>query len=311
MKKLIFITLTLALFFFSCSKENDDLEITSNNVLSSHQKKALLSIGINADIENVDITESLNVEGEMETFYNFGDTAISESVMQEIESQNNSENSDAATAPIDSKIFISNNTNRIEIPRNFKRRIYYGLVSSDPIRPLNRRQINAFYEALRRINALGLEGLELIGFETTANAFRALPDKTFTVLVTTGQAVLNDNPTIFGAAILQRGKRPSIQMNFNSSHTALPFEQQVTVMIHEIGHSIGFRHSDWKNSGSCRGTVGGESEIPFGVGFEPIPTTDGTGFLQNSIMKACFSNFANFTEEDKRAFRMAASRRNF
>lgn len=57
------------------------------------------------------------------------------------------------------------------------------------------------------------------------------------------------------------------------------------VVTHELGHCIGFRHSDWFNRSYSCGTGG--SEGAGGVGAVGIPGT--VNYDPNSIMNACFS----------------------
>jgi hypothetical protein len=57
------------------------------------------------------------------------------------------------------------------------------------------------------------------------------------------------------------------------------------VITHEIGHSIGFRHSDWATRSSC-GSGPGESAGSSGA----VYVTGPSGADVTSIMQACFSN---------------------
>jgi hypothetical protein len=73
------------------------------------------------------------------------------------------------------------------------------------------------------------------------------------------------------------------------------------VMTHELGHTIGFRHSDWFNRSISCGTGGSEGTA--GVGAIHIANTPTGATVGGSIMNACFrtSETGEFTASDVRA----------
>ena len=59
------------------------------------------------------------------------------------------------------------------------------------------------------------------------------------------------------------------------------------VITHELGHTIGFRHSDYYNRAiSCGGAASNEGAA--GVGAILIPGTPSTATVGGSIMNSCF-----------------------
>jgi hypothetical protein len=75
-----------------------------------------------------------------------------------------------------------------------------------------------------------------------------------------------------------------------------------TVIAHEMGHCIGFRHTDYMNRSFSCGIGGNEGQETTGVGAVYIPGTP-TGPDPNSWMLACLSSTTNrpFNSNDKKA----------
>ena len=75
-----------------------------------------------------------------------------------------------------------------------------------------------------------------------------------------------------------------------------------TVIAHEIGHCIGFRHTDYMNRSYSCGSGGNEGQETTGVGAVHIPGTP-TGPDANSWMLACLSSTTDrpFNANDKTA----------
>ncbi len=82
-----------------------------------------------------------------------------------------------------------------------------------------------------------------------------------------------------------------------STNTAL-----TNVIIHEIGHNLGFRHSDWNGRVTCprngRGVEGVANTFYVFPGRDPS-----NGRLRNSIMCACCDEEQPMTRRDREAFR--------
>jgi len=70
------------------------------------------------------------------------------------------------------------------------------------------------------------------------------------------------------------------------------------VIMHEIGHTIGFRHSDYYNRSISCGTGGNEGSA--GVGAILVPGTPSTATVGGSVMNSCFrsTESGNWTSTD-------------
>lgn len=73
-----------------------------------------------------------------------------------------------------------------------------------------------------------------------------------------------------------------------------------TVITHEVGHCIGFRHTDYMNRAYSCGSGGNEGQVTTGVGAVLIPGTP-SGPDAGSFMLACLSSTTNrpFNSNDK------------
>lgn len=75
------------------------------------------------------------------------------------------------------------------------------------------------------------------------------------------------------------------------------------VITHELGHTVGFRHSDYFNRSISCGRGGNEGSA--GVGAIHIPGTPTGATVGDSIMNSCFrsSETGEFTSTDVTALR--------
>lgn len=120
--------------------------------------------------------------------------------------------------------------------------------------------VQALVNAVARFNAAGLTKLSFTAVPFDASAdISIFPDIT----------VLNDFRSSFPSA----SGRPGATIAYNPNRVPGSASGNVltSIIAHEIGHCIGFRHTDWFNrSFSCG--IGG-SEGPAGIGAELIPGT--------------------------------------
>lgn len=87
-----------------------------------------------------------------------------------------------------------------------------------------------------------------------------------------------------------------VRMNtyhYNTGTDATNVNYIATIMAHEVGHCIGFRHTDYMNRAySCGGRRSNEGQASNGVGAVYIPGTP-TGADPNSWMLACIGSGVN------------------
>lgn len=143
--------------------------------------------------------------------------------------------------------------------------------------------ITAVDNAIARYNA---EGLRL-----TFNRVASGGDIDI-VLVNTGQYIAS-------AGFPSRGA-PYSQIKYAKKYANYSINFMTTVIAHEMGHCIGFRHTDYMNRAYSCGSGGNEGQTTTGVGAVHIPGTP-TGPDANSWMLACLSSTTNrpFNHNDK------------
>lgn len=105
-----------------------------------------------------------------------------------------------------------------------------------------------------------------------------------------------------GSAGFPSGGNPYKWVRINSGTNSFSTAVNRHVITHEIGHCIGFRHTDWFNRSISCGSGGSEGTA--GVGAVHIPGTPTTGVTSStSVMNACFNSGSTgvFTSSDNTA----------
>lgn len=133
---------------------------------------------------------------------------------------------------------------------------------------------NALNAAIARYNAKGLR----VTFQRVTTGYH--------INVTTVTSA-----SYIASAGFPSGGNPYNSIKFNLTYAGWASSTLTTVMAHEIGHCIGFRHTDYMSREySCGGAHYNEGSA--GVGAIHIPGTP-TGPVANSWMLACISNGVN------------------
>jgi hypothetical protein len=104
-----------------------------------------------------------------------------------------------------------------------------------------------------------------------------------------------------GSAGFPSGGRPYGTINIGTGLQSYSAGVNEHVITHELGHAVGFRHSDYYNRAISCGSGGNEGTA--GVGAIHIPGTPTTATVGGSIMNSCFrsSETGNFTSSDRTA----------
>jgi Dual-action HEIGH metallo-peptidase len=105
-----------------------------------------------------------------------------------------------------------------------------------------------------------------------------------------------------GSSGFPSGGRPFNTINIGPSLSTFDVNTIEHVITHELGHTIGFRHSDFFNrSISCGGAATNEGDG--GVGAILIPGTPSGAVVGQSIMNSCFRTIetGEFTPSDRTA----------
>ncbi|HEY0191566.1 MAG TPA: M57 family metalloprotease [Kofleriaceae bacterium] len=146
----------------------------------------------------------------------------------------------------------------------------------------------ALNNAISNYNALGLRW-----HMTRTSGSTAGCSATITAKLTTGAGGVSGFPS---------GGRPYNTINIGSDTSQYGVNTTTHVITHELGHTVGFRHSDYYNRAiSCGGSASNEGDG--GVGAILISGTPSNATVGGSIMNSCFraSETGKFTSTDKTA----------
>lgn len=145
---------------------------------------------------------------------------------------------------------------------------------------------NAVDAAIARYNAEGL----------SISMQRAASDGDIVIrMVNTGRYIAS-------AGFPDNQGNPYGEVKYAKKYSNYSLGFMTTVLAHEIGHCIGFRHTDYMNRAYSCGSGGSEGEVTSGVGAVHIPGT-ATGPDAKSWMLSCLSSTTDrpFNTNDRTA----------
>lgn len=304
----LLLLLLTTFIFSSCNKTEVSEELANDFVaLNDLQKEALLFMGINAynkDIKRINSSEFVPSGG-----LSINDQVVTnDQLHQYVANFKNVKNGN-----VDAKHYAS--TSRVATPGGF-RTVRVAIVNFGNI-SLNQTVINGTFDAVQRYNDLNMNRLNMKFLSLSESDARArFSNGTIDVLI------FNDRPNYTGVSgttfdafsLYPSNGNPGRLIGFNPTGRALNRTQAATLIMHELGHTLGMVHSDFFTRVSCNGNgnpVGGPlgdvgPAIPEVTGVFHIGGTDTTGGFTDSIMRACgFFGFnsSTFRSQDVTAFR--------
>ena len=114
------------------------------------------------------------------------------------------------------------------------------------------------------------------------------------------------HPSIEGVSDFPEGGSPGRFIRIRRDFVELKDRKRLQyIVMHEMGHAVGLRHTDWQTRQSCPPSQRlPEGEFVDGHGTDHIPGTP-TGWDKKSLMNACLScpYLAKFSLSDKKAIR--------
>jgi Dual-action HEIGH metallo-peptidase len=270
MRRIIFPLVSAAAFavlFTSCKKElNTEAD---QKLLSEDEKAMVLAAGFSDDGAEKTAEGKYLIEG---------DILLSKTQLQEL-----------AVTPLTNNFIVANEehyrtNNIVSTPTSGARTITVSMAAGFPS-----HYYKGLDDALARYNSYGLK----INFLRVASGGE--------IHITGSNLGTSGGGCILGqAAGFPNGGNPSNGFTLSTSSCATSYlnssRKADEVIAHEIGHCIGFRHTDYMNRSSCGQNV---NEGSAGVGAVHIPGTPTTvSGSYKSWMMACTDGSPNFSSTD-------------
>ena len=274
-KRLFFLsTLAVSISFTSCEKDQSSATPTAENDMATVEKglevtpevrKKVQDLNLNS--KHIEVITQKNLAGETESLFKIeGDILISEDALEEMQ-----------PGSITSKQYRTYNL--VSSPRMVNVIGYTGGAGQG----LTSKQRSALQRAVNNYNALNLGLNFTLSFGTNYSPYDIVVYQT-------------QNGQAGGVAGFPSSGNPYKYIQIFSGMENYSTATNEHVITHEMGHTLGLRHTDWYSRQSCGQS--GESANPDGA--VHIPGTP-TGYDSNSVMLACFSasesgNFGYYDE---------------
>jgi len=262
--------LLLAVFFSACQKSSHSDDVVDPSTLSLDEKSLVVAAGFNGNWAHKTADGKFLIEN---------DILLSKDELQGM----------VGVAPTNNFIVANeehyHTTNLVTVPATGFRTITVRLTGSFPA-----HYSTGLDQAIARYNAIAGLRIRFSRVAATASA---------NITINIAPLGTSGGGCILGGAGFPSGGNPYPAFTLSNSPCALAFFSNANkvdeVVAHELGHCIGFRHTDWVNRASCGG--GGEPSSPPGAIHIPgTPTTVAGSY--NSWMMACVNNDPTITGTD-------------
>lgn len=265
--------LSIILICSSCQKEDvsesSDQDVAETQEQDKISKETLRKIAaLNFNSNDVEVIERTILNGEKEESYLIeGDIILSKEQVDEMQPAN-----------ITSKQYRTYNL--VSSPRTIN---VIGFTGSGYGQGLTSKQQTALQRAVQNFNALNIGLNFTLSFGTNYSPYDIV-------------VFQESNGQAGGVAGFPSNGNPYKWVTIFSGMENYSTSTNEHVITHEIGHSVGLRHTDWFSRQSCGQS--GESADPDGAVY--IPGTP-EGYDSNSLMLACFGanesgNFGYYDE---------------